>query len=1224
VNPITAIYLLCALAISTGQSTGEVFPNPLHIEVGFTLNLDTDVTVVDATCENTPDGSISLSPQTGVAPYTYQWSISGTTSTQTGLLPGTYFVTVTDNGGTTEALEIIVGASPGAPQAQATNFDGCSNNPQEEFDLTTVESIVNMGTGFEVIWYENPDLTGEILFPETFFTGGAIVYAVVDNGSCQSPPVPVVLTLYPIPTGNETSISMCDDDQDGFVDFDLTIVNDFISGGNGVVSWYLSNNLTNPILQPTNLWSHTQFVYAHVFDGHCLSPPTFIWLEVVPIPQGIAIDTHFCGDASGQATIDLMTLDIAVSGGVGTVEWFFDPDALNPIPAPGSFQTATTTVYTVITDQQCISEPVPVDLIIDPSPTGMPITVDACDEGANMALFALHDYDAQISGGSGMVTWFYDIDLLNTIPNANTHTTISTTVYALVENGVCTSGPIAVQLNVVLEPTGNTTSVSSCADVSGQGQFNLTSLDDIVNTGPGTVLWYQDAAGLIPIISPGSYMSSGSTVYAQINVAGCLSAFIPVVLIISNTIMATPAQLAVCDDGTGTPVFDLLQIENIVNGGVGQVIWFSDPAGMNVISSPADYMSSNATIYAQVVSGACLSAIVPVQLVVQPAPQSVSIMIDACGDANGQAMIDLTSHDAAVSMNTGAVIWYSDAAHTLIIPDPANFLTVATNVYAVVTNGTCTSTAGPIIINILFGLTASSIPIQICVIDLDTPLIDLTAYDVDISGGVGSVLWFMDEDGLDTIFSTTSYLPTGDTLYAMVIAGDCASPIVNIPMEISLAFTPIPECSFTSGDSVSVSWVGVADTFEITYLINGQLVNGPIATTDTLFNLGGLIPGDEVSLLVSAIYDSLCTTSLTNSIVCITEECPFVTVMIVQPDIFCSKDDPFQLEVVTNGLSVSPDIIWSGEGIIDPSGIYDPSIVDENENIITVTVSNDVCVYTDSIELFRRETPVASFIIQGKPCVDSTMELLFNGFTFSSADIYWDFDGAEVAPHDRPVDFYLSWEESGTYEVSLFIDFLGCKSDTFKLPVTIGVTPEIFSVSCISQDYNSVVVGWDPVEGAISYSGSSSDGIGTIAGTTYTVTGLEQNTFVDIIIEAQGSGDCGITTASIQCQTPDYIEPLDFIPNIFSPDGDGINDIVFVQTNSKITEVTFFRIVDRWGDMVFEEQFFLPNDPSHGWDGRFKEKPLNPGVFLYWLEMKTDDGTVITRRGDITLVKSEK
>ena len=76
-----------------------------RISAAQKINLDTEVAIQNATCENTPDGSISLSPQTGIGPYTYQWSIPGSMNLQTGLLPGTYFVTVTDNTGTTEEIE---------------------------------------------------------------------------------------------------------------------------------------------------------------------------------------------------------------------------------------------------------------------------------------------------------------------------------------------------------------------------------------------------------------------------------------------------------------------------------------------------------------------------------------------------------------------------------------------------------------------------------------------------------------------------------------------------------------------------------------------------------------------------------------------------------------------------------------------------------------------------------------------------------------------------------------------------------------------------------------------------------------------------------------------------------------------------------------------------------------------------------------------------------------
>jgi gliding motility-associated-like protein len=93
-----------------------------------------------------------------------------------------------------------------------------------------------------------------------------------------------------------------------------------------------------------------------------------------------------------------------------------------------------------------------------------------------------------------------------------------------------------------------------------------------------------------------------------------------------------------------------------------------------------------------------------------------------------------------------------------------------------------------------------------------------------------------------------------------------------------------------------------------------------------------------------------------------------------------------------------------------------------------------------------------------------------------------------------------------------------------------------------------------------------------------------------------------------------------FVPNIFSPNGDGINDIFYLQSNSEVTEVSVFRVFDRWGDVVFEDFNFLPNDPVHGWDGSSDGEGLNPGVFVCWIKLQTTQGELIVV-GDVTLVR---
>ncbi len=93
-----------------------------------------------------------------------------------------------------------------------------------------------------------------------------------------------------------------------------------------------------------------------------------------------------------------------------------------------------------------------------------------------------------------------------------------------------------------------------------------------------------------------------------------------------------------------------------------------------------------------------------------------------------------------------------------------------------------------------------------------------------------------------------------------------------------------------------------------------------------------------------------------------------------------------------------------------------------------------------------------------------------------------------------------------------------------------------------------------------------------------------------------------------------------FIPNAFTPDGDGINDKVYVQGKG-IKLIKSFRIFSRWGEMVFEKSNFSPGDPSSGWDGKIKGKAATPDVFVYVCEVVCEKGTPNTYKGNVAIIK---
>jgi len=93
-----------------------------------------------------------------------------------------------------------------------------------------------------------------------------------------------------------------------------------------------------------------------------------------------------------------------------------------------------------------------------------------------------------------------------------------------------------------------------------------------------------------------------------------------------------------------------------------------------------------------------------------------------------------------------------------------------------------------------------------------------------------------------------------------------------------------------------------------------------------------------------------------------------------------------------------------------------------------------------------------------------------------------------------------------------------------------------------------------------------------------------------------------------------------FIPNAFSPDGDGVNDILMVRAKG-VEVVRSLRIFTRWGELVFEKNNFPPNSPAYGWDGRIRGVTAPAEVYVYTAEVTCDNLQTYTYKGNITILK---
>ncbi len=95
-----------------------------------------------------------------------------------------------------------------------------------------------------------------------------------------------------------------------------------------------------------------------------------------------------------------------------------------------------------------------------------------------------------------------------------------------------------------------------------------------------------------------------------------------------------------------------------------------------------------------------------------------------------------------------------------------------------------------------------------------------------------------------------------------------------------------------------------------------------------------------------------------------------------------------------------------------------------------------------------------------------------------------------------------------------------------------------------------------------------------------------------------------------------------FIPNAFSPNRDGINDIFHPYGGFEVVAIKSMKVFDRWGGLVFlNEEEFLIEDEKSGWNGMVNGNEIDPGTYLYTMNVEFIDGEVVLFSGEVNLMK---
>lgn len=348
------------------------------------------------------------------------------------------------------------------------------------------------------------------------------------------------------------------------------------------------------------------------------------------------------------------------------------------------------------------------------------------------------------------------------------------------------------------------------------------------------------------------------------------------------------------------------------------------------------------------------------------------------------------------------------------------------------------------------------------------------------------------------------------------------------------------------------------------------------------------------------------------------------SLVILQTELFSLPEVSVELLTDFNGYPVSchgatdGSILSLVEGVepysyLWSNGLTDPNIDGLSAGIYTISVTDgNGCIASAGVVLTEPEEFSIYFTISKPDCFDQYSGQIFVEHTGGIEPVQYSLDGINF--QSSPVFGNLS---GGTYSLTA-IDANQCEAkEVIWINVPVALSVDLGDDQVIEEGQSAVInaiinVPFDSIV-AVQWTGildpncsnCLSQLVSPVITTTYSVyvtnsDGCDAQDSITLFVDRGGSV---------------------YVPNVFTPNGDNINDILMVSAGLGINEILEFSIFDRWGNIVFLNQHFQPNDPVEGWDGQWKDKDVNPAVFSYKLIIRFEDGREDVLLGDLTLIR---
>jgi len=281
---------------------------------------------------------------------------------------------------------------------------------------------------------------------------------------------------------------------------------------------------------------------------------------------------------------------------------------------------------------------------------------------------------------------------------------------------------------------------------------------------------------------------------------------------------------------------------------------------------------------------------------------------------------------------------------------------------------------------------------------------------------------------------------------------------------------------------------------------------------------------------------------------------------------------------------------------------------------LTVTTQNQcTSSYADTIRVYK--TPVLSITGKDTICINSSEE--FEGVLTapdSTITWQWSFGNGASSQVQNPSVIYSS---AGDFNIQLIAaNKLGCSDsanhavNVVPLPTATPVTNPITIISGgsaqLNMNYSGPIVSynWLPPQ-YLDCTDCPQPTANPVRTTDYTVQ----------VLDRHGCKNSGNITVKVVCGDQNF-----FIPNTFSPNGDGVNDVFYLR-GSGLFRINSLMIFNRWGEIVFEKKNLSINDQLGGWDGTYKGKKAKPDVYIYQIEIVCNNGETIKYAGNVALIQ---